>query len=651
MSLEIYINEKQIQLSDTSRVGITFQAFDINSLTEISSNFSNQFKIAKTAENSAAVGYYDNINSGDFQAYENLEAKIVQDGIEIIPEGVAQCQDSDVNFNMTVRDGNKSFFDIIAGIKLTDLNLSAFNHTYDLATVNASVTNLGGYIYTKVNWWKSGSLSQGKYPFVFIKTLIQALADFTGYAIQGTFLTDYYYLNTLLSTVLRRGQAFILANSANTTYTTDGYVGEMDALLSTASPSVSIEGFHFPNNGLFVGQIYTVAQDSYMSFKATINMMFGDPSVSPSLNSFCDVFKIEIVNITTSTVVALDTCSVNATLTGYPRQATLTADTGMIAVTAGDQWQVRGVTETSAIGHYYQKPLFGSQFLITAGSQYKPYSGSVLFSGIQHDMLCRDFLKGIFDMFGIIPQCDNLRKILTLNKLNDVDNNKPFAKDWSNKIDLSQPAQVSTRNTNFAQKNYFKYQIDQDIKDFYLKYPTIFSVRYGSTDPAFYGSGVMPINDQTLDPIKDIIVLPFAASYATTLPVVNSDYTIDTFTPRVFILDRRPGYPVTDYAAFESDSSSLGGIKPPSLSFTPETTPASTSLMDNYAVLQNIFDRYKNIKPAFRINAIDVSELDHTVPVYLDVHDKNCQANGYFYLNKIDTFTGDKPCKCELIKI
>src|SRR5215469_15408241 len=93
--LQLYINDQLADLSDDSPVALTFQ---INNLAEVQNqqgNTSNQFKLPLTQRNRRILGFPDDVAFTTQAPYTQYPAKLVQDGLEIIPYGVAELNQID----------------------------------------------------------------------------------------------------------------------------------------------------------------------------------------------------------------------------------------------------------------------------------------------------------------------------------------------------------------------------------------------------------------------------------------------------------------------------------------------------------------------------------------------------------------------------
>src|ERR1700758_1089094 len=119
--LQLFINDELADLSDDSPIALTFQ---INNLAEVQNqqgNTSNQFKLPLTQRNRRILGFPEDIPFTTNQPYQQYPPKLVHDGLEIIPDGMAELNNIEQdNANITVLSGNVDFFDAIDG-KLYDM--------------------------------------------------------------------------------------------------------------------------------------------------------------------------------------------------------------------------------------------------------------------------------------------------------------------------------------------------------------------------------------------------------------------------------------------------------------------------------------------------------------------------------------------------
>jgi hypothetical protein len=201
--MQLYINHQLADLADDSPIALTFQ---INNLAEVKNqqgNTSNQFKLPLTQRNRQILGFPDDVAFTTMQPYDNYEAKIIQDGLEIVPNGIAVLNGiEEDSASITILSGNVDFFDTLDA-KIYDMGdsnttigkqklLRIYGHTWDIDTVVSSQKNTAGYIWPVVDY---GTISypsttgtnivdiRQMRPGFFLKTMVALMARQAGYRI------------------------------------------------------------------------------------------------------------------------------------------------------------------------------------------------------------------------------------------------------------------------------------------------------------------------------------------------------------------------------------------------------------------------------------------------------------------------------------
>ncbi len=167
-NLQLYLNDKPVDISDDSPIALTFQINDLAEVKNQQGNTSNQFKIPLTQNNRTILGFADDISIQSTTPYTTLQAKIIQNGIEILPNAIAEINEvDDDTASITILSGNVDFFDALGG-QIADMGDSTsqwsnygsnlpwkpFDHTWDLETVANSQKNTeqDGWIYPIVDY-------------------------------------------------------------------------------------------------------------------------------------------------------------------------------------------------------------------------------------------------------------------------------------------------------------------------------------------------------------------------------------------------------------------------------------------------------------------------------------------------------------------
>lgn len=649
MSLVLKIGDREVRLSKNSKVGLTYQCNTLGDLSTRQGNFSNKFKAPKTKENQITLEQSDNINSNSNIPYQRNGATLIQNGIEILPEAIVRVESVDSEYELSVGNGLTTFFQRILGLKLTDLDLSDLDHNYDGATVYAGRLNTEGYIYPYIDWRKTRTAGQeNKYnPCVFLKTLVERIILEAGYDLDGNILDNYFYNNTISTCDFRRSKEWVKANQVAIAKNADEY-----SMVVVGSAGNYVVPMTFQNSGNLFGQIFTAPEPMYVNFKSTIQATFKGQFISgfPYFQSPVE-FRYEIINLTTTTMIAQgirvftsqERLDIQA---GLPIDISVSIESGYQSLGTGNTVQIRQSIITDSFANIAWLVSQQSTYNADVKDVFIPYNGSLVeFSKVQHDTLQSDFMKGVFNMFGIVGQVNEYTKKVVLNTFESISLNIPNAKDWSRKVDVSKTPLIKFSDDGYAKVNYLKWKIESDIIDSYEFNSNTWNATFGSKEPEYYGSGKILIDNENLEEEKTIITIPFFASIRNEVPFANDDYSLDKYGQRMFLLLRYLGDPINPNCIFYDVS------RDRTLAFNHFFANKTTLKSEFYSVLEGVLDKYKKITLYLKLNEKDIAELDFTIPIFLDVHEKDIKVNGNFYLNRIENYQQGETTKVELIRL
>lgn len=239
-----------------------------------------------------------------------------------------------------------------------------------------------------------------------------------------------------------------------------------------------------------------------------------------------------------------------------------------------------------------------------------------------------DFVKALCAMYGLFVVPSGTADKLKFVSLDDLFANKANAIDWSGRLikqNGGEPERVKYTLGEYARRNMFKYAAD-DL--------TVAS-----------GDGEININNETLEPTKDVITLPFAASDETT---VNPNEQYGTGV----------GAKIPLYE-WDKDGTEvkMNNPKPRILQIVSNGTPAHSGdkavgrfvpitfdrLIDKYYTnLAKTLNNAITITERIRLTEYDLLNLDFTRPVYLKQYGR--------YYGIVSVQTGDDYCTVELLQ-
>ena len=224
MSLELIVNGKLLEVSKSTPMALTFVANDLAELRNRQSNRTNRFKIPLTRLNREILELPEIITSETLIPYRSNDAIVIQEGVQIVPEGLFEILQVQDMIEAQVISGNASFFDKIKDKNINDISgLSDFNHTQDFATVVDSRFNTAadGYIYPIINY---GNLSINSNDFdvrfqpaaIFFKVILDGIFRDAGFTKSGGIFTKTTNVGGLFGTTIP------IYNNLIIPYTNDG---------------------------------------------------------------------------------------------------------------------------------------------------------------------------------------------------------------------------------------------------------------------------------------------------------------------------------------------------------------------------------------------------------------------------------------------
>lgn len=239
-----------------------------------------------------------------------------------------------------------------------------------------------------------------------------------------------------------------------------------------------------------------------------------------------------------------------------------------------------------------------------------------------------DFIKALCAMYGLFVVPSGVADKLKFVSLDDLFANKANAIDWSGRLIRQngvEPERVKYTLGEYARRNMFKYADDELT--------------------AASGNGEIDIDNESLEPTKDVITLPFAASDETT---VNPDeqygtgigakiplYEWDKDGTEVKMNNPKPRILqiVSDGTVEHSGDKAVGRFLP--ISFD--------RLIDKYYTnLAKTLNNAITITEKIRLTEYELVNLDFTKPVFLKQYGR--------YYGIVSIQTGDEYCTVELLQ-
>lgn len=209
------IGDYQIELMDDDLVPVTKSVYDVQDPNARKSHFTKSIILPSSRVNNQVFsGYFDAsmfISSNlQFDPFYNptkkVKATYYEDSLPVIT-GYAQLVNINktkelIEYELIIYGENADFFKSIEGLKMSDLDMSAFDHVYTRAVIESSWTNSSGYVYPQVkngrqtdiisngtqlqDYWKVGDFDL----WFFVKTLWDKIWSDAGFRYYSEFLNE-----------------------------------------------------------------------------------------------------------------------------------------------------------------------------------------------------------------------------------------------------------------------------------------------------------------------------------------------------------------------------------------------------------------------------------------------------------------------------
>lgn len=616
---KLILNDKEVPMKPGTVVALTFQVNDVGSVENRQSNFSNTFNVEKSNDVLINLEHADKVTSKTTLPYQKIPARYIQDGIQIIKNGFAILTSASDIFEVTLFDGNLSFFDLIDGKRLKEID-SLEDFMWDYDTAFASRGNTSNEIWAIIDWFVSLSITDRVFditkahPSFFLKDIIAQIFAPTGYTLKGDFLSSSLYENLILPLITdKQDQRYLEGKAQLNTVTHDGPLGSYifwDEIISDP-----LRDFTSGAQNLFfqvdvsLWEYYAAYGNGKYSFRFHINYTTGVDGGYVEIQATSDVMVLKHIDLLPSTTGTLD-------------------------------FEIRDVELNGIAGVFLFFTSGATSMTINAGTTIECFGADVvtepgnIFPVAVNlpDLGQKDLLKAIMQMYCIIPITNTFKKEVHFIQFKEIVKNKALAKDWTTKINMDRAAKISYRYGDYAQTNHLTYlQDDTVIEEF--------------------GDGTFSIADSSLVLDRTLITLPFAASQMVprmsglSVPEIQQDAK-----PRILILDKqlisKPHLEWTDgtSTSFPTDAEpmcyfALDG-KSDNLKFSDNL------LSEQYADFILMLNNFKKIVVAANLTASDIEQLDFSIPIYLK------QFGAYFYLNAVNQWIDEStPCEIELVRL
>lgn len=635
---ELYIDGILCDIDEDEIVAINKQCNTINDLQDRRLDYSQSFKIRKTPPMMLLFGMAGEKNTVSSFPYSEHSCRYVVNGIEMFIDPVINLISVDDNYyNVNMYAGTAGLFATIDELKLSDLTLVDAVHDWSLTDMADSHASDLDYCYPLVEPSDDGGLvvpdmtdsnidifAGNLWPFIKVSAIWEEIFNNAGFTYDGVLFNNTTFDKLFLSiastdfakTLDITPYLYIGVQMGNT------YV-DYDEPLNRIAFDKDIVGILLGDDLFRYNCEYSAPVKADYTFR--LEFYTKPESHYPTLPSSVKFYKNGVEDGNSS------------------GEQTYFYSDGWYWNQKSFEYTVEDLDRNDKVTFYCDE-CHVNYLVIRCVNVVKSaigYGDTDLNLAVNlPDMSQKEFIKGICNMYGLIPQSLSGNHIHFWT-YDDAINNISIAEDWSAYLS------VKDTNTNFrldgyARKNRFSYKESDDVAK-------------GVTD------GYIRVNDQTLDKEKDILELPFTSvdevylydaipAARIAINKLNEDnltYTMnDKIDGRIVLIDNNSNASAKTLNIYDDKalSSTHTKITDPKIARGIPLYFGSL-LAENYKGLSQILTNTVTRTLKFNLPALRVANLKHYIPIYLE------QYNEHYIVNKISNYIEGKICEVELIKI
>lgn len=500
--VEIFVNNTRLDLIDNVSIPITYSISDIKNPQSREGTYSKTITLPGTKTNNRLFTHIFKINkvsqSGDFNPSLKADCLIIEDSVEILRGSlrladISYLEDGEILYNCVVFGETTDLFFSINNKKLTDLDLSLYDHTWSRTNIINSwtATKGAGYVYPMIDYGTNPDASGVNwavtdfYPAIYAKQYVDKIFAEAGYTYTSSFFTSDFFKSLIVpfnkaelklsqNDQLNRSSSLSLASNVSKLVE----IKRFDVNTKKAAGSLLTINFQWTKEVSDPGNNYST------KFTAPVNGLYDidlfielfeiNMPTYPSGTSAYDDLNVEIrVDVINNSGVKLINNERTALYT-YTSQ-TKNAVKKRIYLNAGDQIQVdfkiicffqftTAISPTNSIGIAEFVVASNSYWKITAAERLSENSPLPIKSVIPENIFCKDFLGSLIKMFNLYIEPDkNNQKNLIIKPRDTFYSDETSVLNWTDKINRNVPFKITPLGELDFKKLILRYKDDNDL--------------------------------------------------------------------------------------------------------------------------------------------------------------------------------------------
>lgn len=680
----LYFNDTWVAEVDAV---LNLTANDLTKPDSLEASYSNSFSLPDTLLIRNLLENAEQIDAGGKHPYQQIPAKLIDEGAQVF-SGIVELISFEGGWKVNLLDGLVSFFDSLSDKKLSDLDLSNYNHPWTFDGINHFTGSREGVSYPLIDY---GGIDGAIVPYdtmcpaVFCKTIAQKIINEAGFRAVGNWLDDPLFLKMALPFVNDHPKshndewkedrtARVTANKGTELIKLEsGH--PIDLYLPLNFDNLPIDGFTDGKANCFDAQraTYVCPENMYLNVQAGILFFSQTKYGAAELRLIVERNGMNAAEAYWSQAGLYDHLD-------EPGDSLSLDET--IQCRKGDEIRIRltGSSRTNFSNYsFYFSQAIGEMWASFTPDTRIHFGDDWLVAQNLPEMNCQDFMVSLAKMMCGSYSIDPFRRRLTLIPFNDIVANVSQAADWSNKTEETQEPVYTPSIEGYGQRNLCQWkELDET------------ETRRDKVTKLGYGDGVLVCEARNTTAEVPLFELPFSAcaDSQTFLAGYGNPILIKTrivkgtgdtrsveaqsTNPRIILVEYDKIIPVvtqeiTPEGAIRQRQVTLTpcwwGIRPVGaktennaycLSFSLLPGGREQWLLDRYFKgLLRVLRRPRTLLTSIYLQPEDVASIDLSVPVRLKqvrLGSLNISDN-YFYVNSIKGYQSGKTAQVTLIVI
>lgn len=691
--ITILINGQTVTTQPGEVIALQKASSKVGELKSRQGSFTNDFEIPATADNVAALGYASlmEIIGQTVTHTKKIDAVLFDNGMEI---GRGYIQIVEANYlNRTITlsffGGTADWVSKLSGMSIRDIDLSNFDHIWNLDNIRDSWTNTEGYIYPLIDYGDLDGFgfatdafyTEDFYPALYRKTILAYAFSEIGYKVGGSFINEFGYQRAIIP--------FSEKSFLSSPEFSDTFVGSMTGQQLYQQTFLSV-----PQDVTQTLNFSTVIQNDYNNFSSFSNEFQADRNETYKMRLEVSITNFQITN---TGGAGADESSLSIVVTD---------STGATVLPAQEILSLTGAGTTSTSGSYVfefdwsteAEEMLYAQFNFTTTSttatsvqyiaQYDTYTlfcdgidramspgDLVETSYVMPDIQVLDVVRDMVQQYGLIVSTNDYTQTVHFDRLELMPKKESI--DWSSKVNIADVHRLdfTTAVSDYSKVNLWKYaESSEDDGDLF---------EYDSDNTTPLGQGQIEIDNEFLSEQSVLhesifkataMVSPWDNNAGLWIPQIQRyGYgQAEEFEPGARVLYVIPNALISDLTLSSFSQANISGTFVDNIAYSyfykkgtgsdydnltdmlsygevnEPNVIGETLIYQNYRELNKILNGAKSVEISVQLREDEFVNIDFSVPIFIDAG----FIRGLFFIDEIEDYRGGvNPCRVKLIEV